>query len=335
MSERTMRAAVYPRGSGSAELRTVPRPIPGKDDVVVRLIRAAFNRNDLMTANDPSRDRDAILGSDGAGYIAALGPETSRLAIGDPVVLDPGLGWGTNHEAPDPGFQILGYPTNGTHAEYVVVPAANVHPKPENLTWDEAAALPLAGVTAWRALVTRGDLRSGELVLITGAGGGVATYLIQVATALGAQVAVTSSSQVKLEFATTLGASAGVLYTVPGWPEEIREMVGPADLVVDSSGVWGPALTSLRPGGRLVTIGRTRRSETSVDVHDVFWKQVSILGSSMGSPSDFRRLLEHVSNADWRPQIDSVWDLSDYDAAVQRLDQGDRVGKVVLHIADE
>jgi NADPH:quinone reductase-like Zn-dependent oxidoreductase len=207
-------------------------------------------------------------------------------------------------------------------------PAAEGRPRPHELTWHESAALPLAGLTAWRALVTRGRVQPGMRVLVTGAGGGAATFLVQIARAFGAEVTVTSSSDQKIARSIELGAAHGVRYTDPGWPAQVGEV----DLVVDSAGApaWPGALDCLRRGGTLVSFGRTGGVSTELEIPRLFYGQWNLLGTTMGSPREFDQLLAHVRQARWRPVVDSVYPLDDAAAAHARLEQPDRFGKVVL-----
>ena len=327
-----MRAAELAAGSPVPSVGTARRPEPGPGDVLVKVVSAAFNRLDRMVALDPRREHAVVPGSDAAGIVAMTGADVRGVEVGDEVVIDPGLRWGPSDEAPGPSYEILGDPAPGTHAEFVVVPAENLRPKPDNLTWDEAAALPLAGVTAWRALVTRGGVRPGERVLVTGAGGGVATFLVQLAVARGATVAVTSGSEAKLERMRDLGAGAAVLHTDTEWSASLAADFGPIDLAIDSSGIWAPVIQAMRPGGRLVVLGRSQQSHATLEVREVFWRQIAILGSSMGSPDDFSQFVRHVGRAGWRPVIDSVWPFDRYDEAIRRVDDPARIGKVVLAV---
>ena len=218
----------------------------------------------------------------------------------------------------------------------MLISAASVAPKPARLTWEEAAALNLAGLTAWRAAVTCGQVGAGKSVLVTGAGSGVSTFIVQIAAALGARVFVTSSGEEKIARALTQGAVGGVSYRDPDWPDLLRELAGgPLDVAIDSYGgaSLAGALKTLRWGGVAVSFGDTGGSQTTFETADVYWSWRRILGTSMGSPRDYRRLLAHVETASWRPAIDSVYALAEIDAAAARLDAPERFGKVVLRIA--
>jgi zinc-binding alcohol dehydrogenase/oxidoreductase len=325
--------AVTLEGQGGPEMlrpADIPDPEPEPGEVVVELMASALNHRDVWQRTGPGAG-GAVLGSDGAGRVSQLGAGVTGIEIGAEVVINPSVGWGPAEDAPADGWNILGVPRQGTYAERIAIPADHVRPRPERLSWHESAALPLAGLTAWRALVTRGRLAAGMRVLVTGAGGGASTFLIQIAHAHGAEVTVTSSSDEKLERAAALGAHRGVRYTDDDWPEQ----VGTVDLVVDSSGGpgWEGAFRCLRKGGTLVSLGRTAGSTAEVDIPALYFGHWNILGTTMGSPREFDALLAHVAAASWAPVIDSVFPLEQADRAHARLEQPDRFGKIVLEIA--
>lgn len=225
-----------------------------------------------------------------------------------------------------------GHPLPGTHAEYVTVPAGNVRPLPAGWSLADAGALPLAGLTAWRAHTRIGQLSSGEKALVTGASGGVSTFLIDLARDLGATVYVTTSTHDKLDVAMAAGAACGVLHGDADWHEQLRQVHGGGiDLAVDSAGDLNAVLRTLEVAGRLVTLGRTAVREASVDVGEVFLRHLRILGTTMGSPRDFDDLLAHVATVPWRPRIDSVWPSSRYADALDRL-TGGHAGKMLLEV---
>ena len=307
---------------------------PGESDVLVRVRAAALNHRDVFITQGlyPKIELPVTLGSDGAGEIAALGSVFAGLAIGDEVVVDPMLGWGDDPRVWDAQrSSILGMPRQGTFAQYVVVPAENVYPKPVHLSMEEAASIPLAGLTAYRAVVTRGALLPGETVLITGVGGGVQTFVLLFAKCVGARVIVTSSSDEKLERATALGADVAINYvSTPDWHKALRsEQI---DLVVDSSGgdTLRKALDVIRPGGRIAIYGGTA-GEATIRLFPLFWKHVSVLGTSMGSPQDFAGMLELLRDG-LRPVIDRVFALDDAVAAFEHLAAANQFGKVVLRV---
>ena len=196
------------------------------------LVAGALNRRDYWLRVGGKIELPAVLGSDGAGIVSAVGDGVDGIRVGDEVVINPSLAWGANQDAAGPDFRILGHPDQGTYAEKIVVPAQNVRPRPQRLSWLESAALPLGALTAWRAVAVLAEAGPGKTVLVPGAGGGVATFVIQIANALGARVLVTSSSPEKIERARELGAEGGVDYRDSAWPERL----GPVDAVIDSVG---------------------------------------------------------------------------------------------------
>ena len=312
-------------------------PIPGPGEVVVSLKAAALNRRDFWITQGlyPGIRTPVILGSDGAGVVTSVGaPDADGSWVGREVVMNPGIDWGARVEAQAGAFEILGMPRDGTFAEQVVVPVSQLHAKPGHLSWSEAAALPLAGVTAYRALFTQGGLQPGETVLITGIGGGVATFALQFAVASGAKVWVTSSSLEKIERAVSLGALGGFDYTEPDWTERCRCAVGAFDLTIDSAGGVGYAgLIGLAGfGGRIVNYGATAGSPEKMPLALVFWKQLRLIGSTMGAPSDFDGMLSMVNSHELRPIIDLEAPLSEGAAAVERMKEAPQFGKTVLRI---
>lgn len=316
-------------------LGTAPDPVAGPGEVVVALRAAALNRRDVYLRKGVAPSPLPVIpGSDGAGVVHAIGAGVSGLSEGDEVVILPSLGWGGGEDAPAPGFRILGGPDDGTYAELIRMPAENIFPKPARLSFEEAAALPLAGLTAFRALVSRAGIRTGETVLILGIGGGVATIALHIARAAGCRVIVTSSSDEKLARAADLGAAGGVNYTGGDLVAEVKEMSGGGvDVVIDSVGsTWADSINAVRPGGRVVAFGGTGGAKVELTVRPVTMGQVSFLGTTMGSPRDFAGLLAAVAHQDWVPVIDSVRPLAEVAAAHAREEAGDHFGKLVLTI---
>jgi len=326
-----MQAVVLREFGGPEVLRLedVTDPVAPEDWALVELRAAALNWHDaLLRGGQYDVPLPRIPGSDGAGV---------RRDTGEEVVILPSLRWGENEAAPGPAFEILGDRTDGTYAELVALPVEQLFPKPAGWSWGEAAALPLAGLTAYRALFARGRVRARETVLVLGAGGGVATMAIGLAAMAGARVLVTTSTPQKLEAARALGADAGVLYTSDGWPGAIRELTGGVgvDLVIDSVGsTWPDSLAALRDGGRLVTFGATGSADVHVDVRRFYFAQHTILGTTMGSPRDFAGLLQLITaNPSWRPLVDTVLPLDQAAEAHERLARREHTGKLVLEIA--
>jgi NADPH:quinone reductase-like Zn-dependent oxidoreductase len=307
---------------GELRHETVPDPVAGPGEVIVELRAAALNRRDLLVSRGTyPYPLPLVPGSDGAGVRRDTGAE---------VVINPALFWGERNEVGGPDFEILGGPRDGTFAELVAVPEENLHPKPARLSWEEAAALPLAALTAYRALFTRGGLRKGETVLVLGAGSGVSTFAVQLGAQAGARVLVTSSSDEKIEHARALGAEDGANYASSDWVAWAKERGG-VDLVVDSVGAtWPQSLECLRPGGRVVVFGATGGTEVTLPVRPFYFGQFSLLGTMMGSPADFAGLLDAVARGTWRPVVDAVRPLAEAAAALDALETGSHFGKLVL-----
>lgn len=327
-------------GPEKLQLEDVPDPTPGPDEAVVRLRAAALNHRDAWIRHGlyAGVRLPVILGSDGAGEVASVGEHVDRAWLGKPVVINPSLDWGSDERAQGPLYRILGLPDSGTYAELVKVPAANLFDKPPPLSWEQAAAIPLAGLTAYRALTARAHLRPGETVLITGIGGGVSTFALTIAKHIGARVFVTSGSDAKLARARELGADGGVNYTSPDWTTEIVAMAGSdgIDVAIDSAGgaTFAKLLEVVEPGGRIVTFGATTGSPSTVEVRRIFWKQLSLVGSTMGSPREFGAMVALYGQGGLRPVVDQVFPLAHTSDAHRRMDQAEQFGKIVLKIAD-
>lgn len=318
--------AIRVHEGGELRYETLADPEPAAGEVVVELKAAGLNRRDILvrTGTYPF-PLPLVPGSDGAGV---------RRDTGEEVVVYPALGWGDREDAPAPGFEILGGPRDGAYAELIALPEKNLFPKPGGFSWEEAAAFPLAAVTAYRALFSRGGLKAGETVLVLGAGSGVSTFVAQLAAQAGARVLVTSSSDEKIERAKSLGAEAGVNYaTTEDWPAAVSEL-GPVDLALDSVGsTWEQSLEAVRPGGRVVVFGGTGGTEVTLQVRPFYFRQQSLHGTQLGSPRDFEALLQMLGEAGWRPVIDSVRPLAEAGEALDRMASGEHFGKLVLAIA--
>ncbi len=312
---------------GEGRYEEAPDPVAGPGDVLVELRAAALNRRDILVRNPPGPAYDFpkpfVAGHDGAGV---------RRDTGEDVVLYPGVGWGPSDDLPA-ALRWLGGPLDGTFAELVAVPEENVFPKPARLSFEEAASLPVAGMTAFRALFPVGRLAAGETVLVLGAGSGASTFAIALAAQAGARVLVTSSSEEKIERSRELGADGGVLYTEGDWAAAVRELVPDGvDLVVDSVGsTWPDSLRALRRGGRLVVFGGTGGAMVELDVRFVYLNYLSILGTTGASPRQFGAFLETVQQGSWGPVIDSVRPLAEAESGYERL-TADHFGKVLLAI---
>ena len=325
-------------GPENLVVEQVDTPAAGDGEILIKLSHAAFNRRDvfIMQGLYPGIALPVLPGSDGCGGVAAHGAGASGPAVGTEVVIDPMLGWGNDPALWRTDGSIVGMPRAGTFAEYVAVPAQNVHPKPARLSAEQAAAIPLAGLTAYRAVFTRGRCTADDVVLIPGVGGGVQTFALQFAKAAGARTIVTSSSEAKLERARALGADVCINYKASeNWSKEVRAQSGGGPtLVIDSVGgeTFAKALDIARPGARVVTYGGTT-GDAKVRMFSIFWKHLDILGTSMGSPADFRAMLDLFATSDLVPAIDEVVPLDDVVGAAQRVAAGEQFGKVVLRIA--
>ena len=341
-----MRAiAIDGYGLDNARLLDVPDPEPGPGEIVVRLRAAALNRLDLWTATgtlDIEHDFPHILGADGAGEVESLGRGVSGPRPGARVLINPGISCGAcefcraGEQSLCTRFRMLGEHLSGTLAEKVAVPEGNVFPSPAHLSDGEAAALGTTYITAYRMLFRRGRLLPGEWVLITGIGGGLALALLQLARPIAGRVFVTSSSQSKIDRAVDLGADAGVNYRDEDVGKAIRRLTFKrgVDLVVDSAAgeSTSAALRSLRKGGRLVTAGATAGAKAEIDFRRVFWNQLEIVGSTMGSVRDVSDMIRAVAGSGLHPVVDRSFSLTDGVDALRYLDSGDRFGKVVVEI---
>lgn len=323
----------------------IPDPPCAHGEVVVNVKAAALNHLDIWMRKGRagvSLPMPHVLGSDAAGVVHAVGAGVTGWKPGDEVVINPGLDCGAcefclrGQHSECQAFTIVGMGRHGTFAEQVVVPARNLQHRPAHLSWDEAAALPLAYLTAWRMLMTQGGLRAGETVLIHGIGGGVAVAALQLAGLAGARAIVTSSTVDKLARASELGASHGVLYRGGNVVESVMDYTGGrgVDLVIDTVGAatWNTNVEVLRKGGRSVHCGVTSGPHAEVNLSAVYWKQLSIIGSTMGSHEDFRALLDAVNAAGLKPVVDSVMALDEARAAQGRMESGAQFGKIVLSI---
>ena len=328
-----------------ARLVDLPTPAPAPGEVVVRVEAAALNHLDLWTSSGALGIDIAfpfVLGADGAGEIHALADGVQGLERGAAVLIDPALSCGAcefcraGEESLCVSFRMLGEHVDGTFAGYVRVPRTNVHRFPTHLSFPEAAALGVTFITAYRMLFTQGEMRPGETVLITGIGGGLALSLLQLARPLASKVFVTSSSDDKLARSLELGADEGINYASEDVGAAVRRLTGKrgVDLVVDSAG--GPSLDgslrALSKGGRLVISGATAGREATIDLRRLFWNQLRVIGSTMGSRRDVAGMLQLVAGSEIRPIIDRVFPLEEAAGALAYLAAQEQFGKVVLSV---
>jgi len=331
-----MRAAFFTQKNQPLEIRAIKKPKPIKDQVLVRLHAAALNHRDVWTQNEQvAPDGGVILGSDGCGVIEDVGEDADALMIGMEVVINPSLNWGNNPVVQGDSFKILGYPDNGTFSDYIVISKKQVFERPEHLPYEESAAVPLAGLTAYRALFSKARLRAKEKVLITGVGGGAALWAFQFALAYQARVYVTSGSEEKIQKAKGMGALAGFNYKDPEWSMKAAKDVGGFDIVIDSAG--GEQFSKLpelmMPGGRIAIFGRTAGNIPDLSTRLLYWKQISIHGTTMGTRDEFLSMLDFVESRKLKPVIDKVYPLDQAEEAMRRMEKGDQFGKIVLKIA--
>ena len=311
-------------------LEEVENPTPAPGEVLIRLRAAALNHIDIwVRQGQPSVPKPRILGSDGAGVVEALGEGVDGFSPGQRVVLNPGLGLD--------GSKIVGEHMDGTYAELIAIPAENVYPIPDELSFEEAAAFPMVFETAYRMLVTRAALREGEWVLVWGVGSGVASAAFRIAKALEARTIVTSSSDGKLARARELGADVAVNHATGDVAAAVKEATGKGvDVVVEHVGeaTWKTSLQAARAGGRIAVCGATSGANPPANLHRIWWKQLTILGSTMGTKDDFEGAYELVASGRARPLVDRVFSLEEAAAAHEYLESGRQFGKVVLTISE-
>jgi NADPH:quinone reductase-like Zn-dependent oxidoreductase len=342
-----MKAVFFRRHGGPdvLEYGDLPDPTPGPGQVRVMVRAGALNHLDIFVRNGIPGIPVAlphVMGSDGAGVVESVGPGVTRVRPGDEVVLNPGINCGecefcmAGEHSLCVTFHLLGEHIAGTFAGYVVAPAVNAYPRPAGLTWEESAAFPLTFLTAWRMLVTKARVRPGESLLIIGIGGGVAVAALQLARILGMTVYVTSGSPEKLARAKELGAHAGIDHAKTDFSREIRKLTGKrgVDVVLDSVGkaTWKRSIASAAKGGRLLTCGATTGADPETDIARIFWNQLTIHGSTMGTHAEFAAMLSVFGGGTLRPVVDAVFPLSRVGDAVRSLEEKRQFGKVVLRV---
>lgn len=319
--------------SDKIRLIDVAKPSPSKGEVLVKVKAAALNRRDqwIRQGKYPGIKFDTILGSDGAGVVESVGEEVDSNLIGKEVVINPNINWGENPEVQSPDYHIVGMPTNGTFAEYVAVSANQVYEKPKHLSWTDAAALPLGGLTAYRATFHHGKVAEGKNVLISGVGGGVAQFAFLFALAAKANVYVTSGNDEKLETCLKLGAKGGFNYKTEDWQKDAFKTTRGFDVVIDSAGgdQVNDFIKMMKPSGRIVFYGATNGTPQNLDMFRMFWNQITLQGSTMGNDQEFEDMVKYVSKHQIKPIIDSVFDLRDGLEAFDKIKSG-VFGKVVI-----
>ncbi|MFD1172108.1 zinc-binding dehydrogenase [Oceanobacillus picturae] len=317
---------------GELKVKDMETPTAGEGQVVVALKVAGLNRRDLYIPNRRGEDKEAlILGSDGAGIIESIGKGVQNVKEGDEVIINPGLRWYDNSDAPPTEFDILGMPDHGTFGEKIVISSEQVEQKPSHLSWEEAGVLALSALTGYRALFTKGQIKEGETVFIPGAGSGVSTYLISFAKNVGARVIVTSRSEEKLEKAKALGADV-VLLDSEDWVKQLENET--VDLVIDSVGraTFKRSLDVLKKGGRMVIFGATTEDTIDFDLRSFFYGQYQLFGSTMGSRQELRALLDHMKNFNMHPIVDKTFEIDNMQEAFDYLEVNKQFGKIAIKL---
>lgn len=331
-----MKAIVLEAADKPLVLKEVDKPKLGADEVLVQIKTAALNRRDywITVGKYANIKYPSILGSDGAGIVTETGNTADPKWINREVIINPCHNWGSHEGYQNRDFTILGLPDDGTFAEYVKVKAEYLYDKPVHLNWEEAAALPLAGMTTYRAIFSKGHAKQGDTVLITGVGGGTGVFALQWAAATGCRTFVTSGSAEKIERAKQLGALGGVNYKTTDWADELKKMAEGFDVIIDSAlGEEFEKLVDLaNPGGRIVFFGGTAGNIPPLNGRKIFWKQLQILGTTMGSPADFRSMMGFVNQHQIVPLVDEVFPLTDAQKAIDKMQHSSQFGKIVLKI---
>ena len=316
----------------------VKEPTLKDGEVLVKVIASSLNHREIWISKGlyPGMTLPCILGADGAGEVVKLGADVDSKWLNKEVIIYPAYDWGNNPEIPLKQFRVLGMPDPGTLAEYIAVPVTNLHIKPTFLTWEEAAALPVAYLTAWRALKVLGRIKKNDRVLVTGIGGGVAQAGLAFAVSLGAKVYVTSSSDTKIKDAISMGAKGGVNYKNENWPSQLKELSQGIDIVLDSSPlpILDDYLRFLNMGARIVAYGSTGSRKTTLNISKFFLRHIQFIGTAMGSPTDFQNMLDYIEISEIRPRIHKVFPLSNVIEAIKELESGNQIGKFVISQAD-
>lgn len=310
----------------------MPALQPG--EALVKLKAAAFNRRDLWIQKGQYAGLrfPSIQGSDGCGIVEQVAEGADSSWVGKEVIINPSLNWGDNPDTQVKDYMILGMAEDGTFAEYIKVNTRLLYNKPGHLSAEEAATIPLAGLTGYRALVTRALVKPGQTVLITGVGGGVALFCMQFAVALGCRVYVTSGSDEKLNKAIAMGAKGGVNYKTENWHKELQKQSGGFDAIIDSA--CGEEFAKLvdicKPAGRIAFYGATLGAFNSGVPAKIFWKQLTICGSTMGNDQEFEAMVAFINTHKIKPVVDSVFELKDAQTAIEKMEHSNQFGKIVL-----
>ncbi|GAB4401929.1 MAG: zinc-binding dehydrogenase [Microscillaceae bacterium] len=316
-----------------------PRPALKEGEALVRIQAAALNHRDqwCRVGMYPGLRYPSILGSDGCGVVEEVAEGVDQAWLGQEVILNPNVNWGSDPEFQGYNYSILGMPTNGTLAEYIAVPAHRLHAKPSHLSAEEAAALPLAGLTAFRAVFRKGGVKSGDLVLITGIGGGVALFALQFCVAVGAKAYVSSGHEAKIEKALALGAAGGFLYKEEKWTKGLAK-VAPLGFqaIIDGAGGpdFGEVAKMLAPAGNLVVYGTTAGNPSPIHIPRLFFSQANIKGSTMGNDQEFADMVAFVAAHEIKPIVSSVRPFAEAISAFDEMAAGGQFGKLVIRVSE-
>jgi NADPH:quinone reductase-like Zn-dependent oxidoreductase len=317
--------------------KDVPTPFLQAGEVLVQVKAAALNRRDywISIGKYAGIKYPTILGSDGAGIVTEVGEGVHAGWIGREVIINPSNSYGDSADFQGKDFKILGLPDDGTLAEYVKTKEEYLYPKPAHLSWEQAAAIPLAGLTAFRALFTKGRAKAGDKVLIIGAGSGTGAFAVQWAFAAGCEVYVTSGSAEKIDLAKQLGAVAGANYKDADWDKQLHQLAGGFDVVIDSA--LGEGFAKLpdicKPGARIVTFGGTAGDFPAFNARKFFYKQLQLLGSMMGTVEEFKAMLQMVDKHQIIPVVDEVFPLEQAKEAIAKMEVSSQFGKIVLKVS--
>ncbi len=323
---------IQPDLSFKIQEKDIPKPKAG--EALIKISAASLNRRDqwIREGKYPSIIPGVTLGSDGVGEIVEVGGQTESPWLGKKVLINPNLNWGDDDDTQQDNYQVLGLPTDGTLAEYVVTNLDRLVEKPKHLTDIEAGALPLSALTAYRACFNKGGVQKGAKVLISGFGGGVAQMATLFSITVGAETYITSSNKANIVLAKEKGAREGFDYTEKDWHKNVKRRHGGFDVIIDSAGgdQFGKLIKLLNPKGRLVFYGATNGLPASIDLYTMFWRQLSVVGTTMGSDKEFERMVEFVKSFHIIPIIGSVQPFNEVLTALDGMKKGGIVGKSVL-----
>ncbi|MGP4040475.1 zinc-binding dehydrogenase [Gracilibacillus sp. D59] len=318
--------------NGTYQLVDMPEQLPKGRQVLIHLKTAGLNHRDLKIKDRVGNKADPyILGSDGAGVIEKIGDEASRFELGEEVIINPSLNWYDNTAAPPEDFEIVGVPFNGTFAEKILISEDFVERKPTHLSREEAGVFALSALTGYRALFTQGKIKEGETLFIPGVGGGVTSFIIQMAKAIGARVITTSRNYDKLKQAEELGYDRGIV-TDEDWKIALADEQ--VDLVIESIGgaTFNRSLEVLKKGGRIVTFGSSTNDEFTFNLRAFFYGQYKLIGSTMGSREELHELIPFIEKHNIKPLLDTGYPLDNIEKAFSHLESQKQVGKIYIHI---